>query len=151
DQGDLVVVPFHRHGCAVDRDPLCFLKRIEVGGGVAFVNITGLVLGAAEVKNPLRCGGLARVHVSDNADITHFFEHDTWPARPRGRRHQLLQKTKKAAGWKTSSQPRVVCRLHLFKRRLGSPRLGTDIDGLRLAEISTRWETTCFPWSFWAT
>src|SRR5204862_230183 len=64
-----------RDSGAVDRDALLLLQRIEVGGGVALVDVAGLVLGAAEVEDALGRGGLARVDVRDDADVANGVEH----------------------------------------------------------------------------
>ena len=55
--------------------PLAFSSGIEVGGGVAVIDVADLVLGAAEVEDALRGGGFAGVHVRDDADVAKFFEH----------------------------------------------------------------------------
>ena len=75
DQRDADIAPLQRHGGAVDGDPLGLFEGIEVGGGVAVVDVAGLVLGAAEVENAFGGGGFAGVHVCDDADIAKFFEH----------------------------------------------------------------------------
>ena len=75
DQGDARVAPLDGDGCAVDRDALGLFERIEVRGGVAVIDVAGLVLGTAKVEDPLCGGGLAGVHVGDDADIAKFFEH----------------------------------------------------------------------------
>src|SRR5439155_16275216 len=75
DQRDLGVAPLDGDGGAVDGDALLALQRVEVGGGVALVDVADLVLGAAEVEDPLRRGSLARVDVGDDADVTKVLEH----------------------------------------------------------------------------
>ena len=60
--------------------PFCRLQRVEVGGGVAVIDVADLVLGAAEVEDALRGRGFARVHVGDDADVAQFFEHRLSPA-----------------------------------------------------------------------
>ena len=62
-------------GGAVDGDALGLFERVEVGGGVAVIDVADLVLGAAEVEDALGGRGLARVHVGDDADVAKFFEH----------------------------------------------------------------------------
>ena len=57
--------------------PFCLFERVEVGGGVAVVDVADLVLGAAEVQDALRGGGFARVDVSDDADVAKVFKHGT--------------------------------------------------------------------------
>src|SRR5439155_25537431 len=47
----------------------------EVGGGVAVIDVAGDVLGAAVIEDALGGGGLASVHVRDDADIANFVEH----------------------------------------------------------------------------
>src|SRR5262249_8230605 len=75
DDGDARVAPLDGDGGAVDRDALLLFQRVEVGGGVALVHVADLVLGTAEIQNPLRRGSLASVHVSDNADVTKVLKH----------------------------------------------------------------------------
>ncbi len=55
--------------------PLAFSSGIEVGGGVAVIDVAGLVLGAAEIEDALGGRGFARVHVGDDADVSNVFEH----------------------------------------------------------------------------
>jgi hypothetical protein len=43
-----------------------------VGGGLALVHLADLVLGAGVVEHALRRGGLARVDVRDDAEVTNF-------------------------------------------------------------------------------
>ena len=81
DEVDARVAPLNGDGSTVDGDALGPFERVEVGGGVAVVHVADLVLGAAEVQNPLRRGGLAGVHVSDDADIAQVFKHGSWPRR----------------------------------------------------------------------
>ena len=76
DEGDARVAPLDGDGGAVDRDALGLLQRIEVGGGVAVIDVADLVLGAAEVEDALRGRGLAGVHVGDDADVAQFVEHN---------------------------------------------------------------------------
>ena len=52
--------------------PFGLLERVEVGGGVAVIDVADLVLGAAEVEDALGGRGLARVHVGDDADVAQF-------------------------------------------------------------------------------
>src|SRR5262249_13792872 len=83
DECDARIVPFDRDRGAIDGDALGAFERVEVGCSVAFVDVAGLVFGAAEVQNPLGGRRLARVHVSDDADVTHFVEHVHLPSRRR--------------------------------------------------------------------
>src|SRR5439155_7275544 len=78
DQVDLDVVPLDGDRGAVDGDALGLFEGVEVGGGVALIDIAGLVLGSAEVQDPLRGRGLAGVHVGDDADVAKFLEHGWW-------------------------------------------------------------------------
>ena len=71
----LGVAPLDGDGGAVDGDALGLFERVEVGGGVAVVDVADLVLGAAEVEDALRRRGFAGVHVCDDADVTKFLEH----------------------------------------------------------------------------
>ena len=75
DQVDAHVAPVHRDGGTVDGDALGLLQGVEVRGGVALIDIAGLVLAAAEIEDALRGGGFARVHVCDDADVAQFVEH----------------------------------------------------------------------------
>src|SRR5262249_15479350 len=75
NEGDARVVPLQRDGGAVDGDSLGLFERIEVGGGVAFIDIACLVLRTAEVEDTLGGRGLARIHVSDDADVANVLEH----------------------------------------------------------------------------
>src|SRR5262249_2962406 len=75
DDVDLVVAPVDGDGGRVDRDPLLPLERVEVGGGVAGVDVADLVLGPAVVEDALGGRGLARVHVGEDADVSQFVEH----------------------------------------------------------------------------
>ena len=72
---DLRVAPVDGDGGAVDGDALGLFERVEVGGGVAVVDVADLVLGAAEVEDALGRRGFARVDVGDDADVAKFFEH----------------------------------------------------------------------------
>ena len=76
DQRDARIAPLDRDCRAVDRDPLSLFEWIEVGGGIPLVHVAGFVFGAAEIEDALRGGGLACIHVGNNADIPHFVEHD---------------------------------------------------------------------------
>ena len=84
-----------RDGGAVDGDALGFFQRIEVGGGVAVIDVAGLVLGAAEIEDALRGGGFAGVHVGDDADVAKFFEHGWWSIKTKNR----------TIGWVPSPSP----------------------------------------------
>src|SRR5262249_38756989 len=75
DQRDLRIAPLQRDGGAVDGDALGLFERVEVGRGRTVIDVAGLVLGAAEVEDSLGGRGFARVHVSDDADVTQFVEH----------------------------------------------------------------------------
>ena len=86
DKRDARVAPLQGDGRAVDGDALGLFERVEVGGGVAFIDIAGLVLGAAEVQDALRGGGLAGVHVRDDANVTNSVEHDSCPSRAQAAR-----------------------------------------------------------------
>ena len=68
----LRVAPLDGDGRAVDGDALGLFQRIEVGGGIAVIDVAGLVLGAAEVEDALGRRGFARVHVRDDADVAQF-------------------------------------------------------------------------------
>src|SRR5262249_7813672 len=97
-------VPVDGDGGAVDGDALLPLQGVEVGGGVALVHVADLVLRAAEVEDALRGGGLAGVHVGDDADVTQFFEHGSW--RTAANRPPPC-KRRRAAGPETTPDP--VC------------------------------------------
>src|SRR5205807_2376208 len=51
----------------------------EVRGGIALIDVAGLVLGPAEVEDALGRGGFARVDVRDDADVANVLEHGCQP------------------------------------------------------------------------
>ena len=55
--------------------PLRLLGGVEVGGGVALIDVADLVLGAAEEEDALRRGRFAGVHVGDDADVAEVLKH----------------------------------------------------------------------------
>src|SRR5262249_48773757 len=75
DDRNPVIVPIHAHGRALDRDPLLRFDRIIVGCGIALIVVAGFMFGAAEIEDALGQSGLARVHVSDNSDVSQLLEH----------------------------------------------------------------------------
>ena len=75
DDIDRHVAPVDRDRGRVDRDPLLALERVEVGRGVAVVDVADFVLGAAVVENALGRGRLARVDVGHDPDVAYFVEH----------------------------------------------------------------------------
>ena len=81
DQGDLRVAPVNGDRGTVDGDALLAFERIEVGRGVALVDVADLVLGPTEIEDAFRGRGLARIHVSDDANVTQFFDHGRYDRR----------------------------------------------------------------------
>src|SRR5262249_8590437 len=75
DQRDARITPIQRDRGAVDGDALGALQGVEVGGGVALIDVARLVLAAAEVEDALGGGGLAGVHVGNDADVAQLVEH----------------------------------------------------------------------------
>src|SRR5260370_12110449 len=75
DDADARITPVDGDGGAVDGDALLAFQRVEVGGGIAFIDIADFVLGAAEIEDALRGRGFTRVDGGDDADVAKAFEH----------------------------------------------------------------------------
>ncbi len=70
DQVDPVPVPVAAHRGGEDGDAAVAFLGVEVGDGRAVVDLAALVGGAGEVEHPFGDGGLAGVHVGEDAEIT---------------------------------------------------------------------------------
>jgi hypothetical protein len=67
--------PDQRDRCALDGDAFLPFQRIVIGSGRAFVNISGTVLGTAQVKQTLGERGFPGVHVGNDSQVTKRVEH----------------------------------------------------------------------------
>jgi hypothetical protein len=69
DEVDPVTVPVATDRRREDGDAAVALLRVEVGDGGAVVDLAALVGGAGGVEDPLGDGGLARVDMSQDAQV----------------------------------------------------------------------------------
>ena len=70
DDVEAVVLPEAGGGGGLDGDAAFLLLLHEVGGGRAVVHLTDLVDLAGELEDALGGGGLARVHVGEDTDVS---------------------------------------------------------------------------------
>src|SRR5690606_13386134 len=89
DEVDAVTVPGAADGGGEDGDaPVAFLG-VEVGDGGAVVDLAAPVRGAGGVEDPLGDGGLAGVHVGEDAEVADGGEgvaaHGPWPLGSSGK------------------------------------------------------------------
>ena len=74
DQVDRVVLPLAADGGGVNGDSAGGFFGVEVGGGVAVVDVAHFVGGAGVVEDALRGRRLSRVNVGDDADVAELVD-----------------------------------------------------------------------------
>src|SRR6266702_7929305 len=69
DEVDPVAGPAAAHGGGEDGDPAVTLLGVEVGDGRAVMDFAALVGGPGDIQDPFGDGGLAGVHMGEDAQV----------------------------------------------------------------------------------